>query len=42
MFLRESRHTRANGNVVVYLQLVESIWNSQTQRADTRGGPAGP
>ena len=36
MFLRQSRHRRANGDVVVYLQLVESVWNPQTQRADTR------
>ena len=36
MFLRESRHRRANGDVVVYLQLVESSWNPRTQRAETR------
>jgi hypothetical protein len=36
MFLRESRHRRASGEVVVYLQLVESVWNAQTKRSETR------
>ena len=36
MFLRESRHRRANGDIVVYLQLVESSWNPRTKRAETR------
>ncbi len=36
MFLRESRHKRANGETVVYLQLVESVWNPETKRAETR------
>lgn len=36
MFLRESRHRRASGEEVVYLQLVESVWNPKTRRAETR------
>lgn len=36
MFLRENRHRRSSGNTVVYLQLVESVWNRDTARADTR------
>ena len=36
MFLRESRHRRASGEIVVYLQLVESTWNPETKRAQTR------
>ena len=36
MFLRESRHRRASGEVVVYLQLVESVWNAETKRSETR------
>jgi hypothetical protein len=36
MFLRESRHKRVNGEVVVYLQLAESVWNPETKRAETR------
>ena len=36
MFLRESRHRRAGGEIVVYLQLVESTWNPETKRAQTR------
>ncbi len=36
MFLRESRHKRANGETVVYLQLVESVWNPEAKRAEAR------
>jgi hypothetical protein len=36
MFLRESRHTHANGETVVYLQLVQSVWNPEAKRAETR------
>jgi hypothetical protein len=36
MFLRENRHQRTSGKTVVYLQLVESVWNKETGRADTR------
>lgn len=36
MFLRENRHRRSSGSIVVYLQLVESVWNRETGRADTR------
>jgi len=36
MFLRESKQKRANGDIVTHLQLAESVWNKETQRADTR------
>ena len=36
MFLRESRHKRAGGEVVVYLQLAESVWDPEAKRAQTR------
>ncbi len=36
MFLRESKQKRANGGIITHLQLAESIWNTATQRADTR------
>ena len=36
MFLRENRHQRVSGKTVVYLQLVESVWNRDTARAETR------
>jgi hypothetical protein len=36
MFLRESRHRRASGEVITYLQFVESVWNPERRRADTR------
>src|SRR5687767_12559899 len=36
MFLRESRHRRAGGEVITYLQFVESVWNPERRRADTR------
>jgi len=36
MFLRESRHRRASGEVVVYLQLAESVWDPEAKRAQTR------
>ena len=36
MFLRESRHSRASGEVVVYLQLAESVWDPEAKRAQTR------
>jgi hypothetical protein len=36
MFLRESRHKRAGGEEVVYLQLAESVWDPATGRPKTR------
>ncbi|HTP30330.1 MAG TPA: hypothetical protein VMK12_32330 [Anaeromyxobacteraceae bacterium] len=36
MFLRRSRHTRASGEVVVYLQLAVSVWDPEAKRARTR------
>jgi hypothetical protein len=36
MFLRENRHHRTSGKTVVYLQLVESVWNPEIGRAQTR------
>lgn len=36
MFVRESRHKRASGQTVVYLQLVENRWNSKTGKPETR------
>ncbi len=36
MFLRESRQRRASGAVVTYLQLVESVWNAERGRSETR------
>ena len=36
MFLRESRHKRLSGETVVYLQLVENVWNRETQQPQTR------
>jgi hypothetical protein len=36
MYLRESRQKRADGSVLVHLQLVESVWNAEKGRADTR------
>lgn len=35
MFVRESRHKRASGQTVVYLQLVENRWNSDTRKPET-------
>jgi len=36
MFLRESRHKRASGQAVIYLQLVENVWNRETGKPETR------
>jgi hypothetical protein len=36
MFLRENRHQRVSGKTVVYLQLVESVWDPAAGRAVTR------
>jgi hypothetical protein len=36
MFLRDSRHKRASGEEVVYLQFVESVWNAEKGRCETR------
>jgi hypothetical protein len=36
MYLRESRHRRAHGEPVVYLQLAESVWNKETGRSEMR------
>ena len=36
MFLRESTQKRADGATVTHLQFAESVWNTTTQRADTR------
>lgn len=36
MFLRESRQKRADGTTLVHLQFVESEWNREKGRSDTR------
>lgn len=36
MFLRESRHKRASGETVVYLQLAENVWNREAGKTETR------
>jgi hypothetical protein len=33
MYLRESKHTRADGRVVRYLQLAENVWNAEKGRS---------
>ena len=36
MYLRESKHKRANGREVTYLQLAENTWNAKTGRSQAR------
>ena len=36
MYLRETRHTRADGAVVTHLQLAERVWNPHTKRSAVR------
>lgn len=35
MYLRESKQKRADGALVIYLQLAENIWNPEKRRAET-------
>jgi hypothetical protein len=36
MFLRETRQKRADGRVITYLQLAESVWSATKGRSETR------
>jgi len=36
MFLRDSRHRRASGEQVTYLQFAESVWSAEKGRCETR------
>ena len=36
MFLRETRQKRADGRVITYLQLAESVWSAARGRSETR------
>jgi hypothetical protein len=36
MYLRESRQKRADGTVIVHLQIVESVWNRAKGRSETQ------